>query len=364
MTFGSTSRWKGYLDARGAVLSKFNPGAENFELVVPTGFEHLQAQITDVISKYVFTNRVINDKTRQKIRFRKQVTLDPDFKALWDKISQRTKYRVSLSTNDLVIAAAGAIAAAKPIEPAKVRVRTVEIEHSAAGLGANKVVDQRDYDTTRPALVPDILADLQNETDLTRSTLVQIMIKSGRLADLSINPQAFIALVISKINSAMHTQMVNGLTYAPIPGLSWEMRRLEPSLGEDVKRYAARLYRVQNEGKTPFDHVEIESEVERRFAQGLDDNRRVKFFIKLPAWFTVDTPLGPYNPDWAIVVENAHCVYLVRETKGTLDADQRRHEENVKVECARLHFGAIGVDYAVATSVTEMISELSHVGRG
>lgn len=118
------------------------------------------------------------------------------------------------------------------------------------------------------------------------------------------------------------------------------------------------LYRVQNDGKTPFDHVEIDSDVERRFAKGLDDNKDVKFFMKLPAWFTVDTPLGPYNPDWAIVFEDTHRVYLVRETKGTLDADQRRHDENVKIECAHRHFSAIDVDFAVATSVEEMISSL------
>ncbi len=74
--------------------------------------------------------------------------------------------------------------------------------------------------------------------------------------------------------------------------------------------------------------------------------------MKLPAWFTVDTPLGPYNPDWAIVFEDTQRVYLVRETKGTLDDDKRRHEENVKIECARRHFEAIDVDYAVATSVS------------
>ena len=98
--------------------------------------------------------------------------------------------------------------------------------------------------------------------------------------------------------------MVDGIQYEPIPGLHWEMRRLEPEASEEMERYAARLYKVQNADKTLYDHVEIESEVERRFAKGLDDNNNVKFFMKLPAWFTVDTPIGPYNPDWAIVFED------------------------------------------------------------
>ena len=211
---------------------------------------------------------MINAKKRKNVRFRKQVTLDPEFKELWDRISQRTKYRVSLSTNELINQAAAAIKAADPIGPVKVRVRTVEIEHTAAGLATDKIVDQRNYDTASPTFLPDILADLQNETDLTRSTLVRILTESDRLGEFILNPQEFISLATTKINEAMSSQIVDGITYEPIPGLHWEMHRLEPGLGEEIERYAARLYEVQNESKTPFDHIEIDSEVERRFARG------------------------------------------------------------------------------------------------
>jgi type III restriction enzyme len=349
----------GYIDATGAVLGKFDPSTDGFTLDVPAGYESVRAEITDAISQFVFANRIINGKKRQAVRFRKQVSLDPNFKELWDRISRRTKYRVSLSTDSLVDAAASAIAKADPVEPAKVRVRVVELEHSAAGIGTDKRIDQHDYATAAPTFLPDILADLQNETDLTRLTLVRILRESGRLADYIVNPQAFIVLVTSKINAAMRTQMVDGITYEPIPGLHWEMHRLEPDASEEIERYAARLYKVQSAAKTLFDHVEIDSEVERRFAKGLDDNNNVRFFMKLPAWFTVDTPIGLYNPDWAIVFDDTDRVYLVRETKGSLEAEQRRHEENVKIECARRHFDAIDVDYAVVTDVTGMIEQLA-----
>lgn len=352
----------GYLDSSGGVLPKFDPAVEGFVLDVPAGFEPIRAEITDAVSRFVFSNRLINAKKRQSVRFRKQVSLDPDFKALWDRISKRTKYRVSLSSDALVAAAVSAIASAEAIAPAKVRVRVVELEHSAAGISADKRVDQHDYAIAAPTYLPDILADLQNETDLTRATLVRILRQSGRLADFTINPQAFTVLVTSKINAAMRKQMVDGIAYEPIPGLHWEMHRLEPEASEEVERYAARLYKVQSATKTLFDHVEIDSEVERRFAKGLDHNQNVRFFMKLPAWFTVDTPIGPYNPDWAIVFDDSERVYLVRETKGSLDPDERRHEENVKIECAGRHFAAIGVDYAVATSVDDMISHLTRGG--
>ena len=345
----------GYLDTAGGVLPKFNPTADDFELDVPAEVVPLRAEITDAVSRYVFANRIINARKRQTVRFRKQVSLDADFKELWERISKRTKYRVSLSTDSLVSSAVTAIAGADPIEAPKVRVRVVELEHSRAGIASDKQIDQHEYATAAPTVLPDILADLQNETDLTRATLVRILRESGRLSEFAINPQAFTVLVTAKINSVMHRQMVDGIKYEPIPGLHWEMRRLEPEASEEIERYAARLYKVQSDKKTLFDHIEIESEVERRFARGLDDNVKVRFFMKLPAWFTVDTPIGPYNPDWAIVFEDSERVYLVRETKGSTDPEELRGREETKIRCARQHFDAIGVDYAVVSSVDQAV---------
>ena len=187
---------------------------------------------------------------------------------------------------------------------------------------------------------------------------MRILRDSGRLADFTVNPQAFTVLVTSRINAALREQMIDGIQYEPIPGLRWEMRRLEPEASEEIERYAARLYSVQNGSKTLYDHIEIDSEVERRFAKGLDDNQSVRFFMKLPAWFTVDTPIGPYNPDWAIVFGDSERVYLVRETKGSTDPEEIRGREETKIRCATQHFAAIGVDYAVTASVEDMISRL------
>ena len=77
-------------------------------------------------------------------------------------------------------------------------------------------------------------------------------------------------------------------------------------------------------------------------------------FIKLPPWFRIDTPIGPYNPDWAFVTEREEKLYFVRETKSTLDSEERRSRENQKIACGRKHFGALGVDYDVVTSLSEV----------
>ncbi len=350
---------KGYLDSEGVVQPKFAPATDGFTLDVPEGMEAVRAEATDAIARFVFANRIVNARQRQPVRFRKQVMLDPDFKALWDRISQRTRYRVSLSTDELVRVAARAVADAKPVEPPKVRVRVVELEHSVAGISADRHIDQHDYETARPESLPDILADLQNETDLTRATLVRVLRESGRLPDFTVNPQEFTVLVAAKVNAALHQQMVDGIHYESVPGLNWEMHRLKPEASEEVERYATRLYSVRSASKTLYDHIEIDSEVERRFAKALDDNNRVRFFMKLPAWFEVDTPIGPYNPDWAVVFGDSERVYLVRETKGSVDPDELRGREKTKIRCAEQHFAAIGVDYAVASGAEQMISDLT-----
>ena len=101
--------------------------------------------------------------------------------------------------------------------------------------------------------------------------------------------------------------------------------------------------------------VECDSEVERQFAMDLDHNENVKLFVKLPRWFRIDTPIGPYNPDWAFVTEREECLYFVRETKSTLDSEARRTQENQKTACGKRHFEALEVDFDVVTRLSEVV---------
>ena len=116
---------------------------------------------------------------------------------------------------------------------------------------------------------------------------------------------------------------------------------------------------MQNTDKTPFDHVEFDSDVEHRFAKALDNNEDVRFYLKLPSWFTVDTPIGPYNPDWAIMLESETKLCLVRETKGSLNAADRREAENIKINCAMSHFAAINVNYDVARNMDDLAAQVA-----
>lgn len=132
------------------------------------------------------------------------------------------------------------------------------------------------------------------------------------------------------------------------------MSRIEQEAEKGIVRYLSNLYEVQNQEKSLFDAIEYESEVERKFASDLDNNENVKLFVKLPEWFKIDTPIGPYNPDWAFVTERDQRLYFVRETKSTLDSEERRAKENQKITCGRKHFDALGVDFGVVTSLSEV----------
>ncbi len=106
--------------------------------------------------------------------------------------------------------------------------------------------------------------------------------------------------------------------------------------------------------KSVYEYVVYESEVEREFAKKLDEREDIKLFVKLPGWFEVDTPVGKYNPDWAILKHDGQALYLVRETKHTRDFLKLRTAEADRVRCGQRHFEAIGVSFDVVVNADEV----------
>ncbi|NUU41572.1 type III restriction-modification system endonuclease [Tardiphaga robiniae] len=345
---------KGYLNATGDILAKFDPKNPHFKLEVSGEFAALAPEIIDEVNRKLFKNRIVNVREEHTLKFRKEVQLSLEFQALWEKIKHRTRYRVTFATADLVERALARIKQIEPIKAARVATTVVEVEITDAGVAADKQISSRVRETQQVKVLPDILAFLQKETELTRHTLAEILKRSGRLAEFKINPQAFMAGVAKEISRALHDLMLEGIRYEKVAGQHWEMSRIEQEAEEGIVRYLGNLYEVQNREKALFDAIVYDSEVERQFARDLDHNENVKLFVKLPSWFKIDTPIGTYNPDWAFVTERDEKLYFVRETKGTLDSEERRTKENQKIACGRKHFDSIGVDFAVITSLSEV----------
>ena len=344
----------GYLNAAGEILDKFDPKNPHFKLKVSESFSDLAAEIIDEVQKKIFKNRIVNARDRRELKFRKEVHLSEDFKALWEKIKHRTRYRVTFETAELISKAVGRIKKLEPIKAPRVVTTVVEVDISDAGVSTDKQIATRVSEIAPVKVLPDILAFLQKETELTRHTLVEMLKQSGRLGEFKINPQAFMAAVAKEISRALHDLMLDGIQYDKVEGQHWEMSRIEQDAEKGIVRYLSNLYEVQNKDKSLFDAIEYESEVEKQFAQDLDNNENVRLFVKLPSWFKIDTPISPYNPDWAFVTERDEKLYFVRETKSSLDSEERRIKENQKIECGRRHFEVIGADFDVVTSLKEV----------
>jgi type III restriction enzyme len=198
--------------------------------------------------------------------------------------------------------------------------------------------------------IPDVLAYLQNETELTRSTLVRILKESAKFAEFFTDPQRFMDAVAGIIKYELHRLLVDGIKYERLDGgpeSNWEMMLFK---NEELISYLT-AFQVQH---SLYEYVVYDSEIEREFARKLDEREDIKLFVKLPGWFEIDTPVGKYNPDWAILKYDGQAMHLVRETKSTKDFLKLRTTEADKVRCGKRHFEAIGVPFAVAVTADEV----------
>ncbi len=344
----------GYINEAGEILDTFDPKNPHFELKVSEEYQDIRADIIDEMQRYVFKNRVVNARDRRELKFKKEVHLSEEFQLLWDKIKHRTRYRVAFDTDALISRAVNRIKELEPIKPVRIAMTRVDVDISDAGVSTDRKLEEKSREAGGVRVLPDLLAYLQKETELTRHTLVEILKGTGRLAEFQINPQAFMAMTAREISRALHDLMLEGIQYEKIANHYWEMRRIEEEAEKGMVRYLNNLYPVQNAEKCLFDMVEYDSEVEKEFARDLDNNEHVRLFVKLPSWFKIDTPIGPYNPDWAFVTHRDEKLYFVRETKSTLDNQERRSKENQKILCGKRHFETIGVDYDVVTKLAEV----------
>jgi type III restriction enzyme len=201
------------------------------------------------------------------------------------------------------------------IESPRIRVAAGQVQVSKGGVTTTAVSAAEEKSAYAMRALPDILAYLQNETELTRSTLVRILKESGRLAEVLENPQRFLDQVAAILKHELHRLLVDGIKYERLPAggadTEWEMRLFKNA---ELVNYLTAL----QVDKSVYEYVVYDSEVEREFARQLDEREDIKLFVKLPGWFVIDTPLGAYNPDWAIVKHEDQTLYLVRETKARI----------------------------------------------
>ncbi|MBI4801198.1 MAG: DEAD/DEAH box helicase family protein [Elusimicrobia bacterium] len=300
--------------------------------------KRLQTEIEDECGVN-FEGRIKNKRDRVKIKFRKGFELDPKFLELWEKIKQKTTYRVKYDTAELIKISARKIKAMPEVQKPVIRAVRAEITMGRNGVvaGVSGETFAGDAYPLPKMEIPDVAGYIQSKTELTRATVLEILKKSGRLSDIMVNPQLFLDLAVNEIRSVLHELMIDGIKYEKIAGQEYAMMLFSD---QEIEAYTDNLHKITKAEKTIADHIVIDSmsKVEKKFAEDCERNDNVEFFIKLPGWFTIQTPIGEYNPDWALIYKNESRICFVAETKSTLDQSKQRPHESMKIKCGKAHF--------------------------
>ena len=314
-----------------------------------------------------FGGRIKNRDDRQVVRFQKSRALDPAFKELWDKIKHKTTYRVAIDTEKLVTEAASELA---QVSISKPNIADVKNLIDSMGNDNGFMVRETGFNTyaarQTEVKIPNLLADIQRRTQMTRRVIFDVLDRAGMFEQMAINPQQVIDETVRAINRVKQCLAVDGVKYHRT-GEYYDMTlfengELQTYLYDAVVKSGA--IAVTDQTKTVYDYVAVDSEVEREFMQSLEDNADVKFYIKLPSWFKIDTPVGKYNPDWAVAFDGDRRIYFVAETKGSDDINNNHlsANERSKIIAARQHFAEINVPYAAP--VRSLRQALTMVGDG
>lgn len=332
-------RVAGYVDAKGKVQDALRTALKAGTFTLPEPFAAQLPQVKEILRKLAGKLEIKNADERKQVKTRRAVLQSADFKALWDRIKDKTTYRVMFDNEALIRACSEAIKNAPPISKTRLQWRVADIAIGRAGVEATEtatsapvVLDERDIE------LPDLLTDLQDKTQLTRRSIFRVLTESERLNDFARNPQQFIELAAEAINRAKRLALVDGIKYQRLGDESYYAQELFEQ--EELTGYLKNMLAAT---KSVYEQVIYQSDTERTFAEQLEKNEAIKVYAKLPNWFKVPTPLGAYNPDWAVLVEKdgAERLYFVVETKGSLFAEDIREKENAKIKCGEVHFKAL-----------------------
>jgi type III restriction enzyme len=303
-----------------------------------------------------FKDRIKNARDKATIERNKELTLEnfPLLFEIWEKISQKTRYSVDYNTDDLIQRTVAAVKKMPMTKRPMLESKTASLNYSNEGID-NKLKDIsiRRTDEVRYS-IPDVYGYIQNKLDITRNTIYEILIQSDRYEELEINPQMFLDNVVACTHQTLNNLLVEGVRYEEINGKKYEMTLFQ---FEEIETYLSNLFKITKTDKTVFNYIPIDSDIERDFARDCEADESIKFFFKLPRRFKIPTPIGNYNPDWAVILENDSKIYFVAETKGTLNKQLLRDVERMKIDCGKKHFALfkpLGVEYKMAVTTKDL----------
>ena len=343
---GSAGIWAhlhdaGYISARGEISDSLRRALRDRTLTLPDEWLPQRPEIERKLSRIVGKPQITDASARRTIAPRPEVLEDPEFHSLWSRIKHKTIYRLHFDSETLIRNCTEELRHGPAVPSTTIRWTRAGVGISRSGveigvLGEGGTVSVSEGETP----LPDVLNELQSRSDLSRGDVCRIILESGRLEDFRRNPRRFIETAADAIRSGKRKTLGDGIKYERRGKKDYYSRSLFKTQ-ELHEHLAGNLLAAR---KSIYHSVVCDSETEKKFAQGLENHESVKLYAKLPPWFRIPTPLGSYNPDWAVLVrlEGEERLYFVVETKGSVLSEDLRLIEKWKIECGRKHFEAIG----------------------
>ena len=348
----------GYIDRKGALTDKYYADKANGEIKVAEEVADSRDAVLNIIDS-VYDSRAMQPENAREKNVELQVDPEklamPEFKALWQRISPKSVYVVDFDTDELVQKAVDALNRNLRVSKVffKVETGTMEeiksrdelLEGNAFSKSRSSTYDSSKRIRTNHSVKYDLVGKLVGETGLTRKAVVQILtgIEKAVFDQFKDNPEEFIIKAAGLINDEKATAIIQHITYNMLEERYDTDIFTEPTIKGKLGANAMKAQRHL------YDHIVYDSTNERDFASELDTNTDVAVYVKLPDSFYISTPVGHYNPDWAIAFYEGTVkhIYFVAETKGSMSSMQLRQIEESKIHCAREHFKAISGDNVV-----------------
>ncbi|MBA6233965.1 MULTISPECIES: type III restriction-modification system endonuclease [unclassified Colwellia] len=339
---------QGYIDKKGKIQDSLKNDLVDNTVSLPESVQDHSDAILATLTKVAKGLSIKKHEEKKTATLRedngKQIVLGDDFKALWDRIKYKTTYRVNFSVGELVQKCIKEIRASVAVASAKFEYKKVKVAITEAELETYDEKSKIQYYRNRNFKLPDVVTYLESNTNLTRKTVVEILLGLGeKLEAFKNNPQRFIELASEVIRKQMRLAIVDGISYHRIGDDDYYAQEMFQE--EELTGY---LKDMVEANKSVYDYIICDSGTEFEFAEKLEESEDVKLYAKLPAWFKIDTPLGSYNPDWAVLIDKedgmGDQLYFVVETKSSIFSDDLRASEQAKINCGIEHFKALSQD--------------------
>lgn len=360
----------GYIDRKGVLTDKYYEDKANGEIKVAEEVADSAASVIEIVDS-IYDARSMQPENARSNNVELQVDEDklamPEFKALWSKINSKSVYVVDFDTDELIRKSIASLDDKLRVSKIYFRVEsgamdTIKSKEDLVSGASFAKEESASYGVTITAnsnVKYDLIGKLVDETGLTRKAVIAILqgIQPHVFNQFKDNPEEFIIKVAALINDEKATAIIEHITYDVLDehyGMDvFTDPTIKGKLGVNAMKAKKHLY----------DHIVYDSSNERDFATDLDTNTDVAVYVKLPDGFYISTPVGHYNPDWAIAFYEGKVkhIYFVAETKGSMSSMQLRLIEESKIHCAREHFKAISngnVVYDVVDSYKSLLDKV------